>query len=129
MNGISSDTRAHARMAENINVAGSFTITPPETFDFTKPQDWERWIKRFNRFRMVSGLRKTGDENRVNSLLYCMGEKADDVLEGLNVTDHNNYDDVVAAFQNFFIRKKNVIYERAIFNRRIQEKTNLFMTS
>lgn len=52
----------------------TFTIQPPEPFDFTKPQEWERWIRRFDRFRLASNLNATSEENQVNTLVYCMGD-------------------------------------------------------
>ena len=33
----------------------SYQISPPEEFDFSKPSEWIRWIKRFERFRSASG--------------------------------------------------------------------------
>ena len=33
----------------------SYQISPLEEFDFSKPSEWIRWIKRFERFRSASG--------------------------------------------------------------------------
>nr|XP_055068361.1 uncharacterized protein LOC129450004 [Misgurnus anguillicaudatus] len=100
----------------------TFTIQPPEPFDFTKPQEWERWIRRFDRFRLASNLNATSEENQVNTLVYCMGDEAEDVLKGLTLTEdqRKKYTDVEAGFDAFFVPKKNVIYERAKFNQRVQ---------
>ena len=112
------------KMVDNSQTSGSFTIQPPDQFDFTNPLKWEIWIRRFERFRIASGLHRTSSENQVNTLMYCMGEKSDDILQSLNLSEEeqDNYDAIKGGFQRFFIRKKNVIYERAVFNRRIQEK-------
>ena len=64
---------------------GSFTIQPPDQFDFTKPLKWETWIRRFERFRIASGLSRTSSENQVNTLIYCVGGKSDDILQTLNL--------------------------------------------
>ncbi|KAK5605625.1 hypothetical protein CRENBAI_008970 [Crenichthys baileyi] len=32
----------------------TFSIQPPESFDFTKPQEWAKWIRRFERFRLAN---------------------------------------------------------------------------
>ena len=102
----------------------TFSIQPPEQFDFSKPQDWERWIRRFERFRQASNLHSSSQQNQVNTLMYCMGDEADDVLKGLNLTAAGQqvYDSVKTAFHDFFIVSKNVIYERARFNMRKQEE-------
>ena len=35
----------------------------PMQFDFSKPEDWERWMRRFERFRQASGLAEKTDES------------------------------------------------------------------
>ena len=51
-----------------------------------------------------------------------MGEEADEVLTSTDATaeERSNYDEVVSKFDGFFRVRKNVIYERARFNRRYQ---------
>lgn len=101
----------------------TFNIQPPEPFDFTKPLDWTKWIRRFERFRLASNLSTNSEENQVNTLIYCMGDEADDVLRGLKLSedDLKVYKKVKDGFHNFFVVKKNVVYERARFNMRKQE--------
>ncbi|CAJ1061415.1 uncharacterized protein K02A2.6-like [Xyrichtys novacula] len=98
-------------------------IQPPETFDFSKPLEWTKWIRRFERFRQASNLTTNSEENKVNTLIYCMGDEADDVLRGLKLSDDDmkNYDKVKDGFGNFFVVKKNIVFERACFNMRKQE--------
>uniref|UniRef100_A0A3B1JXR8 Uncharacterized protein n=1 Tax=Astyanax mexicanus TaxID=7994 RepID=A0A3B1JXR8_ASTMX len=47
------------------------------------------------------------DANQVNTLIYCMGDEADDVLRGLRIMD----------------KQKLVYNSRAKFNTRVQEPT------
>lgn len=105
--------------------AATFSIKPPEPFDFAKPQEWEKWIRRFERFRLASNLNNSSEENQVNTLVYCMGDEADDVLRGLKLTSvqRQQYDAVKTAFDSYFVPRKNVIYERAKFNKRVQQQT------
>lgn len=116
---------AAARAAIVAPPMATFSIKPPEPFDFAKPQEWEKWIRRFERFRLASNLNSSSDANQVNTLVYCMGDEADDVLRGLNLTEEQRqqYPAVKNGFDSFFIPKKNVIYERAKFNRRVQQPT------
>lgn len=103
--------------------SATFTINPPEPFDFSKPQEWEKWSRRFERFRLASNLNSSPEANQVNTLVYCMGDEADDVLRGLSLTaqQREEYSAVREGFDGFFIPKKNVIYERARFNKRMQQ--------
>ena len=43
----------------------TFHIAPPENFDFSKPDDWPRWQRRFERFRIASGLSKKDESNQM----------------------------------------------------------------
>ncbi|ROL41873.1 hypothetical protein DPX16_3501 [Anabarilius grahami] len=44
--------------------SATFSINLPESFDFSKPQDWEKWIRRFERFRVASDLDKSSNANQ-----------------------------------------------------------------
>ena len=59
---------------------------------------------------------------QVNTLLYCLGEEADAVLASTHATEEEkkSYDSVLGKFDSFFKVRKNVIFERARFNRRNQ---------
>ena len=52
-----------------------------------------------------------------------MGEDAEDALSSTNIStdDRKSYAEVMAKFDGFFQIRKNIIYEGARFNRRIQE--------
>ena len=52
-----------------------------------------------------------------------MGDEADDVLRSFNLTEdqQKEYNVVKDRFNSHFVRKRNVIYERAKFNMRKQE--------
>lgn len=123
-----------AAAAGPVMAAATFTIKPPEPFDFAKPQEWERWSRRFERFRLASNLNSSSEANQVNTLVYCMGDEADDVLRGLELTamQRQQYNAVKTAFDRHFVPRKNVIYERAKFNKRVQqpsEPVDTFITA
>ena len=105
---------------QQISIA-SYQVAPPESFNF-KAEDWTKWIKRFERFRKATGLDEKKGENQVNTLIYSMGQQADDIFTSfaLNHDESQDYDTVKGKFESYFVVKKNVIYERAKFNSRIQ---------
>ncbi|KAL7865994.1 hypothetical protein SRHO_G00112410 [Serrasalmus rhombeus] len=122
------------RVAVGAGPCATFNIQPPESFDFSKPQEWDKWIRRFERFCLASNLNASSEENQVNTLIYCMGDEADDILRGLTLTaaERGTYKGVRDGFQRFFVVKKNVIYERAKFNMRKQsegESVDSFVTA
>ena len=100
----------------------SIRLQQPEPFDFKAPDAWPKWKRRFEQFRVASGLSTADAEQQVNTLLYSMGEEADDVLSSTNVTaeERKVYATVMEKFEGFFKVRKNIIFERARFNRRNQ---------
>ena len=97
-------------------------LQPPEPFDFTKPDNWMKWKRRFEQFRDASGLSSAAETRQVSTLLYTMGENADNVLTSTDISEENRkrYNSVIAKFDAFFKVRRNVIFERAKFNRRNQ---------
>ncbi|UYV63772.1 K02A2.6-like, partial [Cordylochernes scorpioides] len=74
-------------------------------------------------YRKASELKSKKEEEQVNALIYILGEKAEDALISFNLTEIeiNNYETVVKKYEEHFIGKRNVIFERAQFNRRYQQ--------
>ena len=106
-------------------------LEPPAPFPFKVPDQWQRWKKRFDQYRFASGLSGESDERQISTLLYCMGEDAEETLTSTNITeeDRKEYARVVSEF---FKVRKNVIFERARFNLRCQaegESIEQFITS
>ena len=99
-------------------------LQPPEPFNFRNPDDWPRWKRRFEQFRVASGLAGTDAVQQISTLLYCIGEEAEAVLTSTNITaeERGQYDTVVAKFDSFFGVRRNIIFERARFNRRHQQE-------
>ena len=60
----------------------------------------------------------------MNILLYSMGDQADDILRSfkLSEADRKKYTVVKGKFEAYFIKRRNVIFERAKFNKRKQEE-------
>ena len=102
----------------------TYQVSLPENFNFSQPQEWPRWIRRFERFRKSAGLAEKDDEVQVNTLIYSMGDEADDILRSFKLKDDEvkKYSVVKAKFEAHFVKRRNVIYERAKFNRRKQEE-------
>ena len=95
-----------------------------EKFNFSQPQDWPKWIRRFEHFRQASGIASKSEESQVNTLVYSMGDKADDILQSFNLTeaDQKKYSTVKDKFERYFVKRRNTIFEREKFNKRKQEE-------
>ena len=104
-------------------MAAPIHLQPPDKFEFAKPDAWPHWIKRFERYRVASSLHEKDGAVQVSALVYTMGSEAEDILTSfrLSEADSTNYDTVKDRFQAHFVHRRNPIYERARFNKRIQE--------
>ena len=102
----------------------SFQVAPPDSFIFTKPNEWPKWIRRFARFKLPSCLDGKPDAVQVNALVYGMCDEADDIMTGFGITQEERevYQSVKNKFDGHFVIRRKAIFERAKFNRRCQEK-------
>ena len=83
-------------------------LQTPAPFPFNSPDEWPKWKRRFEQYRIASGLAKEDDERQVSTLLYCLGEEADDVLTSTNITveSRKKFADVLQEFNEFFKVRK-----------------------
>ena len=102
----------------------TYQVNPPEPFTFSRPEEWPRWYRQYERFSTASGLDSKDDKMRVNTLVYTMGDEAEDILRSFSMTEeeHSKFDKVQEKFEDHFVKRRNVIYERAKFNKRKQEQ-------
>ena len=102
-----SEAEGHGQMAAILQTPASIT--------FNSPDEWPKWKRRFKQYRVASGFDKENDEWQVSTLLYCLGEEADDMLTSMNITPENQkkFADVIQKFDKFFKVWKNVIFERS----------------
>ena len=92
----------------------SVRLQPPSPFDFRTPDEWPRWKRRFEQFRQASGLTAEDDSRQISTLLYCMGDNAEDTLASTDIShaDRSRYATVIAKFDAFFQVRKNVIFKK-----------------
>ena len=112
----------------------TYQIALSEKFIFSQQDEWPNWIRIFERFWVASGPKVKSEETRVNTLVYSMGTEVDVILYSFGLTDtqKKEYATVVSSFEGCFVKKQNVIYERAKFNQRKQREgksVDTFMTA
>lgn len=55
-------------------------IELPEKLDFRHPEEWKRWVTRWERYRVIPGLHRQDGTNQMKTLLHAMDSEAEDVL-------------------------------------------------
>ena len=79
-------------------------LEPPDPFPFKVPDQWQRWRKRFDQYQLSSGLSTESYKRQISTLLYYMGEDAEETLTSNNITevDHKVYAKVIEMLDEFF---------------------------
>lgn len=107
----------------------------PDSFDFDKPAFWPEWKKRYERFRSIEKIDQESGRLQVDSLIYTMGPEAEKIFASLTfpptpepsaeqpvpIDPREDYATVVKLLDDYFVPKRNIIYERAKFNTRNQQ--------
>jgi hypothetical protein len=98
-------------------------LNPPTNFDFSNPEKWGEWKRRFDRYLSASGLQNENEETQVNCLIYTMGEEAESIFTTLNLTRENQkkYKQVSKALDEYFVPKQNPVHWRCILRKRFQQ--------
>ena len=64
----------------------SFNVALPEKFSF-KPGELPKWIRRFECFRVASELNRKPEDTQISTLIYSIGDEADDILSSFTMSD------------------------------------------
>ncbi len=106
-----------------------FQVPPLQKFDFSKPEEWPKWSKIFERFRVASGLELQPEENQVNTLIYTMGDEAEDILTSLLLTseqlsEYNTFFFVINIF--LFIFTHNITTQYPFKTKKYKKTTDVY---
>eukprot|EP00731_Ephydatia_muelleri_P002769 Em0001g2769a len=88
----------HGAQQPTMRFMAHIRLEPPPPLDFTEADAWPRWKKRFEQFRVASGLCNEDESRQAKK----------------------QYREAIETFESYFRVKRNVIYERARFNSRNQ---------
>ncbi|XP_013403799.1 uncharacterized protein LOC106169054 [Lingula anatina] len=106
---------------------------PPENLRFHAPNEWPEWRQRFIRYRQATKLDSEAGGIQVSALIYAMGKDAEHIFSTFKLStadamaensegepEAENFDVVIAKFDEYFIPRRNIIHERARFRQRRQ---------
>ena len=76
---------------------------PPVEKFISQPDEWPKWLRRFERFRQASGIDSKTEESQVNALVSSMGDKANDILLSFRLSeeDQRKYETVTEQFTKY----------------------------
>ena len=99
---------------------------PPESLSFQGniAENWRRWKQRFEIYMVASGKNSKSDEVKAATFLHIAGPEALEIFNTLsfyNAGDDKKLDKLVEKFEAYCIPRKNVTWERHVFNTRNQQ--------
>jgi hypothetical protein len=102
-------------------------VKPPNALnlDGNLKENWKRWRQRFELYLKASGAVSKDEEIKVAILLHCVGEEALKVFNTFvfaNDDDSKKLDPVIQAFENYCSPRKNALFDRFLFWKRVQKE-------
>ena len=70
-------------------MAATFVVATLEPFCISRHEEWVKWIRNFEQFKIASGLVSRDEEIQVNTIIYEMGGQAGDILHLFTVCEAN----------------------------------------
>ena len=109
-------------------------IALPEQFDFDKPGQFQEWLIRFQHYLSISQTGSNNDKLKENTLIILFGCESWTIISVIwNDRDwFSKLQTVKERFRTYFVGKRNIIFEMAQFNMRIQlpgDKVENFVAS
>ena len=83
-------------------------LNPPDPIDFHRPK-WTEWKSRFTRYRVASKLTEDSGEGQVATLIYSMGNDAENIFASFSFQEKahkQDYQIVLQKFEEFCTKKK-----------------------
>lgn len=98
-------------------------VKPPAAFDFTKPAEWKDWYRRYTRYHSVSKLTKETELVQIDTLLYIMGDTAEEIFAQLPLSAENKkkYERVTSALEKYFQPQENLVQHVVQFHDKSQK--------
>ena len=67
-------------------MASRSVLQPPQLFIISKPDEWPKWILRFECFRDASGLDRKEETKQIRILIYSIRDEVEDILQFFRLT-------------------------------------------
>ena len=67
----------------------SSKIPLPDKLDSKKPEEWKRWIERFECYRIAAGLDAKDAKVQLNTSVYAMGGNANEIFRSFQLAEED----------------------------------------
>ena len=106
-------------------------LPPPDPLDLTGnlAENFRRFKQSFEIYLVASGLSDKDDKVKANVLLHVIGQECRDIYNGFDWQGNENKEkdeDILKKFEEYCNPRKNVTFERHVFNMRNQKPGESF---
>uniref|UniRef100_A0A0A9WUB5 30S ribosomal protein S7P n=1 Tax=Lygus hesperus TaxID=30085 RepID=A0A0A9WUB5_LYGHE len=106
-------------------------IKPPEPIDVSDSGMaplWRKWIQQWDWYVIASRLDNKREEIQVATFMSALGPDVIDIFNSFDLNDEEAYDLelIKNKFEEYFVGKTNVTYERYLFNKITQSDCQSF---
>ena len=93
----------------------------PLSFEGNLAENWRRWIQQFRLYLSATGSDKKAEKVQCSIILTVAGEDAVEVFNTFTETEEDKIEPLIEKFRSYCTPKKNITFERHVFNTRCQE--------
>lgn len=103
----------------------------PHNLDLQSPNlssEWKFWKQSFEDYLITTGQDNAADKVRLSLLRNMMGPDAARILSTLPLSEEDSlkYDKVMGAIEDYANPRTNIVFDRFMFNARVQEEGETF---
>lgn len=100
------------------------------SFEGNVAENWRIFKKSYDIFEIALNVHEKKDDTRIAVFLNAAGKDALELFDTLPINEDNKkkFDQVIKAFEDFCMPKKNMVYERFVFYSRNQKEGETFDT-
>ncbi|XP_060855321.1 uncharacterized protein LOC132933002 [Metopolophium dirhodum] len=106
-------------MSEHISLSTSFDLSGSNI-----AEKWKLFKQRFDIYLMASSQQECEEKRKITLMLHCLGSEILPIYNSFEFNKANDaakYDAVIRKFDEYFIPKKNIVYEQHMFFTRDQK--------
>ena len=106
------------------------TLKPPDALNLSSgnvAENWRRWSTRWELYKKAAGVATLEQDVQCAVFLHVIGDAAVDVYETMTFADgeNNRLEPLVKKFKDYCNPRKNVTFERYVFNCRNQKEEGI----
>ena len=102
---------------------GQFKPLDPMNLSGNVSDNWQKWKQKWNLYKVASGVNEKNEDIQCAIFLHMIGEDALRMYDTFvfTIEEKNQIAPLVQKFESYFSPKKNITYERYLFNTCIQD--------